>query len=111
MFWNIFVNQKSYCERREKWLSPDGSLIASIPNVRNHSVVESLLAGNWTYEPAGLLDSTHVCFFFARRDIQSLFEEAGYRIESLGHVPSPGHERWKKRAKAPGHDSPWFLRH
>ncbi len=40
------------------WLAPDGRLIASIPNVRHHSVVRSLLEGNWTYESAGLLDRT-----------------------------------------------------
>ena len=28
------------------------------PNVRHHSVVSSLLEGNWSYEPAGLLDNS-----------------------------------------------------
>jgi 2-polyprenyl-3-methyl-5-hydroxy-6-metoxy-1,4-benzoquinol methylase len=31
------------------WLSTQGCLLASIPNVRHHSVVCSLLQGNWTY--------------------------------------------------------------
>ncbi len=41
-------------------LAPDGRLVASIPNVRHNSVVRSLLEANWTYEPAGLLDRTHL---------------------------------------------------
>ena len=54
------------------WLAPDGALIASIPNVRHHSVVRSVLEGNWTYESAGLLDRTHLRFF-TRREIEKLF--------------------------------------
>jgi 2-polyprenyl-3-methyl-5-hydroxy-6-metoxy-1,4-benzoquinol methylase len=75
------------------WLRPDGQLIASIPNVRHHSVVRSLLEGNWTYEPAGLLDRTHLCFF-TRRDIDDLFAAAGYAVSQWGVVPGPGDEEW-----------------
>ena len=59
-------------KRAREWLSPDGHLIASIPNVRHHSVIRSLLQGNWTYESAGLLDRTHLRFF-TRREIEKLF--------------------------------------
>jgi 2-polyprenyl-3-methyl-5-hydroxy-6-metoxy-1,4-benzoquinol methylase len=75
------------------WLRPDGTLVASIPNARHHTVVRSLLAGNWTYEPAGLLDQTHLRFF-TRRDIIRLFEDAGYTIPRLQAVPGPGDEEW-----------------
>ncbi len=54
-----------------RWLAPEGVLVASLPNVRHHTVVASLLEGNWTYESAGLLDSDHVRFF-TRREIEKL---------------------------------------
>jgi len=66
-----------------EWLAPGGSLIASIPNVRHHSVVRSLLQGNWTYESAGLLDRTHLRFF-TRREIEKLFYRAGFAIGECG---------------------------
>jgi SAM-dependent methyltransferase len=75
------------------WLRPGGVLIASIPNVRHHSVVRSLLNGNWTYESAGLLDKTHL-HFFTRRDIEELLHGAGLRIAQMGFVPGPGHQEW-----------------
>ena len=64
--------------RAKDWLEPDGTLVASIPNVRHHSVVRSVLEGNWTYESAGLLDRTHLRFF-TRREIEKLFFPGGLR--------------------------------
>jgi 2-polyprenyl-3-methyl-5-hydroxy-6-metoxy-1,4-benzoquinol methylase len=54
------------------WLTPEGRLIASIPNVRHWSTLVSLLDGNWTQQPAGLLDFGHRQFF-TRREIEKLF--------------------------------------
>src|SRR5262249_50946150 len=82
------------------WLRPNGRLIVSLPNVRNHAVIRSLLAGNWTYEPAGLLDRTHLRFF-TRREIENLFFRAGFRIEALAVNTSPSHDDWV-RAGRPG---------
>jgi GT2 family glycosyltransferase len=73
----------------QQWLTPDGCLIASIPNVRHHSVVCSLLQGNWTYESAGLLDRTHLRFF-TRREIEKLFVRAGFAIEGMWSITAPG---------------------
>lgn len=71
------------------WLRPDGRVVASVPNVRHHSVVLSLLEGNWTYESAGLLDRTHLRFF-TRREVEKLFFRAGFAVERLGSVGGPG---------------------
>ncbi len=79
--------------RAHGWLKPGGRLIASIPNVRHHTVVRSLLDGNWTYQPAGLLDRTHLGFF-TRRDIEDLFRSTGFSIARLEAVPGPGDEEW-----------------
>ncbi|MFI5461446.1 MAG: glycosyltransferase [Isosphaerales bacterium] len=71
------------------WLAPEGRLIASIPNIRHHSVVRSVLQGNWTYESAGLLDQDHVRFF-TRREIEKLFFRAGFAVELMSSVIGPG---------------------
>jgi GT2 family glycosyltransferase/2-polyprenyl-3-methyl-5-hydroxy-6-metoxy-1,4-benzoquinol methylase len=75
------------------WLEPDGLLVASIPNARHHSVVGGLLEGDWTYERAGLLDSTHLRFF-TRFDLERMLYRAGFSIRRMGTVPGPGHEAW-----------------
>lgn len=81
------------------WLRPDGCLIASIPNVRHHSVVRGLLEGNWTYEPAGLLDQDHLRFF-TRRGIEQLFARTGFQIRQMQVVPGPGYEEWNRNGRS-----------
>lgn len=85
-----------------RWLAPDGTLVVSIPNVRHHSVVGSLLEGNWTYEAAGLLDSDHVRFF-TRREFEKLLDRHGFEVESIHSIPGPGpeHSQWVQ-AGCPG---------
>lgn len=59
-------------------LTPDGAVVASVPNVRHYSVVSSLvLRGDWRYADAGILDRSHLRFF-TRTSIIRLFEECGY---------------------------------
>jgi len=81
------------------WLRPGGTLVASIPNVRHHSVVRGLLAGNWTYEPAGLLDRTHLRFF-TRREIEKLLYRAGFCVQNLGMTPGPGDDQIEEHMRA-----------
>ena len=75
-------------------------LVASIPNVRHHSVVRSLLEGNWTYESAGLLDRTHLRFF-TRREIEKLFFRAGFAIEEMRSVIGPGDREALRERQGP----------
>jgi GT2 family glycosyltransferase/2-polyprenyl-3-methyl-5-hydroxy-6-metoxy-1,4-benzoquinol methylase len=84
--------------RASGWLGGDGALVASIPNARHYSVVQSLLSGNWTYERAGLLDRDHVRFF-TRREIEKLLYRAGYWIDDLRLVPGAGFEEWRQRGR------------
>lgn len=76
-------------------LAGGGAVVASIPNVAHHSVISSLLEGNWTYEPAGLLDDTHLRFF-TRREIEKLFYRSGLEVEALEIVPGDGYTQWKE---------------
>jgi 2-polyprenyl-3-methyl-5-hydroxy-6-metoxy-1,4-benzoquinol methylase len=84
--------------RARHWLKPNGRLVASLPNVRHHSVVQALLAGNWTYESAGLLDADHLRFF-TRREIEKLFFRAGFRVRELGIVPGDGYDQWYEHGR------------
>jgi len=89
-----------FLHRAVAWLRPGGCLVASIPNVRHHSVVRGLLGGHWTYESAGLLDNDHVRFF-TRREIEKLLFRSGFEIRLVQVVPGPGHADWV-RAGRPG---------
>ena len=82
--------------RIRRWLTPDGSLVTSLPNVRNQTVIRSLLAGNWTYESAGLLDQDHVRFF-TRREIEKLLWRTGFEVEALQMTPGEGFDEWVKK--------------
>lgn len=84
---------ESVLRKLRRWISPDGCLVVSVPNVRNHVLVKSLLAGNWTYESAGLMDADHVrCF--TRRELEKLFFRAGFTPDQLQMVPGEGFDEW-----------------
>ncbi|MFP5375590.1 MAG: methyltransferase domain-containing protein [Acidimicrobiia bacterium] len=62
--------------RLQPLLAPEGSVVASIPNVAHGAVRLALLAGRFDYRPLGLLDSTHLRFF-TRASVYETFREAG----------------------------------
>lgn len=58
----------------------DGTVIASIPNLRHHKVLyEMLVKKDFRYAGAGVTDKTHLRFF-TRKSMVRMFEGAGYRI-------------------------------
>lgn len=65
--------------RVRPFISENGVVIASIPNIAHASVRLALLGGEFRYREWGLLDDTHLRFF-TRASIQDLFEESGYAI-------------------------------
>jgi 2-polyprenyl-3-methyl-5-hydroxy-6-metoxy-1,4-benzoquinol methylase len=67
------------------YLKPDGSIVASIPNVQNISLIKLLMDGNWTYSQYGLLDSTHIRFF-TWREIEKLFQGVGFHITKFSSL-------------------------
>ena len=81
-------------KRIRGWLSADGQLVVSIPNVRHYTVIRGLLDGNWTYEAAGLLDATHLSFF-TKRDFESLLRQNGFHVHEITAVPGPGYHDWR----------------
>lgn len=67
------------------FLSNNGCVVASIPNVRYWGVLKNLLFdGDWRYTGEGVLDITHLRFF-TKHSIQRMFEEAGFdEIKIIG---------------------------
>jgi 2-polyprenyl-3-methyl-5-hydroxy-6-metoxy-1,4-benzoquinol methylase len=60
-------------------LADDGYVVISLPHAGHNAVIASLLTGDFAYQPWGLLDKTHIRFF-GIKNIQSLFNDAGFKI-------------------------------
>ena len=66
------------------WLSPNGAVLVSLPNIRNLNVLKDLVGnGTFNYKPAGILDITHIRFF-TRSDALKMFDQTGYTVEKMG---------------------------
>ncbi|HUP85615.1 MAG TPA: class I SAM-dependent methyltransferase [Acidimicrobiales bacterium] len=74
-------------------LEPNGTVLASIPNVRGlRNLIDLTVRGEWQYVEMGILDRTHLRFF-TRRSMVRLFEESGYEIDRI-HGIFPLGSRW-----------------
>ncbi len=78
---------------------PGGTVIVSLPNVRNHRVVlPLLLRGRFEYREAGIMDRTHLRFF-SRHGAVQLLEQAGLRLTGEATTGNRRGDRdfWKDR--------------
>jgi len=67
----------------DKLLAEDGSIVASIPNIRHFPTLWRLVVnGRWDYVERGILDKTHLRFF-TKQSIQALFDGEGFAVEKL----------------------------
>jgi len=65
------------------FLSDEGVVIASIPNIRHYTTIINLLFGGyWPYRERGIHDKNHVRFF-TLRNIKELFQNADLSIIKL----------------------------
>lgn len=82
------------CLQIKRILRKNGTIVASIPNVRHFPVFKKYLVGaDWEYEKWGVMDRTHLRFF-TKRSIERLFSETGFytkKIEGILAQPLP----WK----------------
>ena len=65
--------------RHAEVLSDDGTMLICVPNMQHWSFADRLLRGTWKYEPAGLLDETHLRWF----SLETMREG----LEAAGLVP------------------------
>jgi 2-polyprenyl-3-methyl-5-hydroxy-6-metoxy-1,4-benzoquinol methylase len=62
-------------------LTPDGRIIASLPNVNHYTTLLSLIVmRRWPYRDRGIHDRTHLRFF-TRKNLVELYRDAGLTIE------------------------------
>jgi O-antigen biosynthesis protein len=87
-----FVNPWDAMLKVVKYLSPDGTIIASIPNIRNIGILSKVIDGSWGYEEQGILDRTHLRFF-ALKDMLKLFAHAGINATIAEVVRDPLFEK------------------
>ncbi|MDT3734807.1 MAG: class I SAM-dependent methyltransferase [Denitratisoma sp.] len=81
-------------------LADDGCVVISLPHVAHSAVVACLLNEDFEYQPWGLLDRTHIRFW-GIRNIQKLFEDAGFKIVEADFVVRAPEQtefasRWRK---------------
>jgi len=67
-------------ERLKPYLSANGTLVVSIPNIRYYKVIYNLLfRGVWDYGETGILDKSHITFFTLLTG-KELLDDAGFEI-------------------------------
>jgi len=74
-------------EELKKYLSDDGFLIYSVPNIVNWHSRLTIFSGKFEYAESGVFDRTHLRFYNFNT-AKRLAEDAGYRIISLDVTPS-----------------------
>jgi 2-polyprenyl-3-methyl-5-hydroxy-6-metoxy-1,4-benzoquinol methylase len=80
------VDHDLFLESVKSYLSPGGSLIMSIPNVRHYSnLFELVVARDWEYRDVGILDRTHLRFF-TERSLRRACLDHGYRIDEFKRI-------------------------
>ena len=79
--WRILKETRSF-------LTPQGYVVASIPNIAHGAIRLALLQGNFDYQEMGILDNTHLRFFTSKT-VEELFEDTGYIVETTDRTKLP----------------------
>ena len=91
------VNPWEAMRRLDRLLKPGGTLIVSLPNLRNYHIIAALaFRGQFTYTDSGTLDRTHLRFF-TRSSAIELTATAGARVTAVVGTET---DRWQKRLLA-----------
>jgi methionine biosynthesis protein MetW len=69
-------------------LRPGGKVLVSFPNVSHADVVLMVAQDEWRYQPAGILDRTHVRFF-TLGTFKELAYSCGYEVAAVERVTLP----------------------
>lgn len=73
--------------RAARLLKPGGRVLVSLPNIAHWTIRARLMAGNFDYQSAGILDTTHLRFFTVK-SANEMIRQAGYR--SIRFTPTFG---------------------
>jgi 2-polyprenyl-3-methyl-5-hydroxy-6-metoxy-1,4-benzoquinol methylase len=65
-----------------QFLTPGGTIVLSLPNIRHYSAIQRLISRGWKYEDSGVFDRTHLRFF-SLSSMKELIQEAGFRIQHV----------------------------
>lgn len=72
-------------------LRKDGEVVISLPHVGHAAIAACIMSGSFQYRDWGLLDRTHIRFF-GIKDIDDLFNQAGFSIVDVAFVMTPPEE-------------------
>ncbi len=72
-------------KRLKPLLLDEGTILLSVPNVAHASVRLELLTGEFRYEEAGILDSTHLKFF-TLNSLRMLLQNSGFVIHEVDYT-------------------------
>jgi 2-polyprenyl-3-methyl-5-hydroxy-6-metoxy-1,4-benzoquinol methylase len=80
------VDPESVLRKITRYMTPNGIVVCSIPNVRYFPVLFRLiLRKEWRYVDNGVLDRTHLRFFTIK-SIQQMFEELRYDVLTIDGI-------------------------
>jgi len=82
------VDPLSVLKKMRKYLKPQGTVVASLPNVQFMGLIQQLVEGNWTYQKEGILDETHLRFF-TFKEMEKMFARAGFEIGDVDETLDP----------------------
>ncbi len=66
-----------------KYLSSDGLMIISLPNIAHWSIRLSLIRGKFTYQNSGILDLTHLRFFTLKTAVSFIEKDCRLKIKKV----------------------------
>nr|CAA6814698.1 MAG: Methyltransferase domain-containing protein [uncultured Thiotrichaceae bacterium] len=72
-------------ERLKPLMMEESTILLSVPNVAHASVRLELLTGDFRYEEAGILDSTHLKFF-TLKSLKSMLARCGFVINAIDYT-------------------------
>jgi len=81
------INPWTVLQKFASVLTDGGKVIASIPNIAHPWILSNLEKGLFRYEPAGILDITHLRFF-TKTSIFQMFYSAGLKVVNFRAWPS-----------------------
>ncbi|WP_168204839.1 glycosyltransferase [Noviherbaspirillum sp. UKPF54] len=81
----------------QRFLTPDGYIVISIPNVAHNGIISELLNEDFAYRRVGLLDETHIRFF-AWKSLKKALLKTNLKIVDLSKTEIPAQNTEFKHA-------------